>query len=84
MRTDPGDGVLPVAQAAVAAADAAGTEVSGVELGGSRRGPRGRWAFLRLRRQQVTEDEDDAEPADARTVGGTVGPARAGDPDGSD
>jgi lysophospholipase L1-like esterase len=56
----PGDGVLPVAQAAVAAADTAGTEVAGVELGGSARGPRGRWAFLRLRRQQVPGDDESA------------------------
>jgi hypothetical protein len=60
----PGDGVLPVAQAAVAAADAAGTEVAGVELGGSSRGPRGRWAFLRLRRQQVAPDDGEVDDED--------------------
>jgi hypothetical protein len=74
----PGDGVLPVAQAAVAASDTAGTEVAGVELGGSTRGPRGRWAFLRLRRQQVVVDDvddgdDDDQPDEARTVAGSVG-----------
>jgi lysophospholipase L1-like esterase len=60
----PGDGVLPVAQAAVAAADAAGTEVDGVELGGSARGPRGRWAFLRLRRQQGADDTNRTDSTD--------------------
>ena len=69
----PGDGVLPVAQAAVAAADAAGTEVAGVELGGSARGPRGRWAFLRLRRQQVVDVDDSTDPDEARTVAHSVG-----------
>ena len=78
----PGDGVLPVAQAAVAAADAAGTEVAGVELGGSPRGPRGHWAFLRLRRQQVAEEDDGTEPDEARAVAGSAGPAHTavGDP----
>lgn len=46
-----GDGVLPVARAAVEAADRAGTEVSGAAVGGADRGPRGRWAQLRHRRQ---------------------------------
>jgi lysophospholipase L1-like esterase len=44
-----GEGVLPVAEAAVEAADEAGTEVAGVEVGGRERGPWGRWALLRRR-----------------------------------
>jgi lysophospholipase L1-like esterase len=43
------EGVLPLAQAAVEAADAAGTEVSGTALAGRDRGTLGRWAQLRYR-----------------------------------
>jgi lysophospholipase L1-like esterase len=44
-----GEGVLPLPQAAVEAADAAGTEVSATALGGRDRGTLGRWAQLRHR-----------------------------------
>jgi len=44
-----GEGVRPIALAAVEAADAAGTEVAGAQVGGRDRGPRGRWALLRHR-----------------------------------
>src|SRR5262245_59123165 len=44
-----GEGVLPVALAAVEAAEEAGTEVAGAEVAGRERGPRGRWALLRRR-----------------------------------
>jgi lysophospholipase L1-like esterase len=44
-----GEGVLPLAQAAVEAADAAGTEVSATALAGRDRGALGRWAQLRHR-----------------------------------
>lgn len=47
-----GGGVLPVALAAVEAAEAAGTEVAGAQVSGRDRGPRGRWAQL-LRRPPV-------------------------------
>ncbi len=47
-----GEGVGPIAVAAVAAADDPGTEVSAVEVGGRSRGPRGRWAVLLRRRQE--------------------------------
>jgi hypothetical protein len=43
------EGVLPLAQAAVEAADAAGTEVSGTAIAGRDRGTLGRWAQLRYR-----------------------------------
>jgi hypothetical protein len=49
---DRGEGVLPVALAAVEAADEAGTEVAGAQVGGRDRGPRGRWALLRHRPAQ--------------------------------
>jgi hypothetical protein len=44
-----GEGVLPVARAAVEAAEEAGTEVAAAQVGGHDRGPRGRWALLRRR-----------------------------------
>jgi lysophospholipase L1-like esterase len=42
-----------VAHAAVRAAQVPGTEVAGTEVAGAQRGPRGRWAVLRLRRGAV-------------------------------
>lgn len=77
----PGDGVLPVAQAAVAAADVAGTEVAGVELGGSTRGPRGRWAFLRMRRQQTSQDDETEDPDEATAAARSIGPVAGREPD---
>lgn len=47
-----GEGVAPVAEAAVAAADEPGTEVSATQVGGAERGPFGRWATLLRRRRQ--------------------------------
>ncbi|KAA1422752.1 SGNH/GDSL hydrolase family protein [Mumia zhuanghuii] len=43
--------VLPVSFAAAEAADIPGTEVSRTEVGGADRGPRGRWAALRVVRR---------------------------------
>ncbi|PJJ56834.1 lysophospholipase L1-like esterase [Mumia flava] len=43
--------VLPVSFAAAEAVDRAGTEVSRTEVAGSDRGPRGRWAAIRVRRR---------------------------------
>ena len=54
-----GEGVVPVAQAAVAAADEAGTEVAATRVAGSERGPRGRWAVL-LRRRTASAGADAA------------------------
>lgn len=48
-----GDGVLPVAVAAVEAAEESGTEVIATQVGGHDRGPRGRWAQLRHRRRSA-------------------------------
>ena len=59
-----GEGVRPIALAAVEAADEAGTEVAGAQVGGRDRGPRGRWALLRhrpgrsTREVQATAEED--------------------------
>jgi lysophospholipase L1-like esterase len=44
-----GEGVRPIALAAVEAAEEPGTEVAGAAVGGRERGPRGRWALLRHR-----------------------------------
>lgn len=46
-----GDTVVAVADAAVEAAAHAGTEVSSAQVAGADRGPRGRWAQLRHRRE---------------------------------
>ncbi|HZI96436.1 MAG TPA: SGNH/GDSL hydrolase family protein [Actinomycetales bacterium] len=51
-----GEGVVPVAQAAVAAADDPGTEVAASEVGGAQRGPFGRWAQVLRRRHQPLPD----------------------------
>jgi lysophospholipase L1-like esterase len=59
-----GEGVLPVALAAVEAVEAAGTEVAATQVAGRDGGPRGRWALLRHRRrrplpavEETAEDE---------------------------
>ncbi len=62
-----GEGVLPVAAAAVEAARTPGTELDGTELGGSRRGVRGLWVELRHRRRKPPT-EVEAPAADERTV----------------
>ncbi|MGZ4466179.1 MAG: SGNH/GDSL hydrolase family protein, partial [Nocardioides sp.] len=46
-----GEGVMPVAAAAVQAVRHPGTELGGTEVGGSRRGVRGLWVELRHRRR---------------------------------
>ncbi len=48
--------VLPVAEAAAAAADAAGTEVSGTSVAGQDRGARGRWVEVLRRPAAVIRD----------------------------
>jgi hypothetical protein len=49
-----GEGVLPVARAAVQAVEVPGTELDGTEVGGARRGVRGLWVELRHRRREAT------------------------------
>lgn len=62
-----GEGVLPVAKAAVRAVEEPGTELGGTEVAGSRRGVRGLWVELRHRRRATTaptapeNESDDAE-----------------------
>jgi len=66
-----GEGILPVALAAVEAVEAAGTEVAGTQVGGRDRGPRGRWALLRHRRREPLPDV--VESVEAGDVAGVVG-----------
>ncbi|HZY27030.1 MAG TPA: SGNH/GDSL hydrolase family protein [Jiangellaceae bacterium] len=63
-----GDDVLPVAVAAVAAAEQSGTEVAATKVGGHDRGPRGRWAQLRHRRRRPLP-EPEREDADIMPIG---------------
>ena len=51
-----GEGVLPVAAAAVEAVKTPGTELGGAEVGGARRGVRGLWVELRHRRRHPRSD----------------------------
>ena len=59
-----GEGVRPVAVAAVEASDTPGTEVAGATVGGADRGVRGRWALLRVRGRQPVPDVEAAEQAE--------------------
>ena len=59
-----GEAVLPIAKAAVAAAESAGTEVSAAQVAGRDRGPRGRWAQLRHRRRHPQADVERIESDD--------------------
>lgn len=52
-----GEGVLPVARAAVQAAQHPGTELGGTEVAGAERGVGGRWVTLMRRRWLRTEPE---------------------------
>ena len=58
------EGVLPIARAAVRAAKTPGTELDGTEVAGSRRGVRGRWVALRLRRQGPRTEPQAPEPTE--------------------
>jgi len=66
-----GEGVLPIATAAVQAVNNPGTELGGTEVAGVRRGVRGLWVELRHRRRhpetaaEVPEESDTADTADA-------------------
>jgi lysophospholipase L1-like esterase len=65
-----GEGVLPLAQAAVEAADAAGTEVSATALAGRDRGALGRWAQLRHRIRLFPAPEDPVAGEDREQTAG--------------
>lgn len=61
-----GEGVLPVAAAAVEAVKTPGTELGGAEVAGARRGVRGLWVELRHRRRHPQPDAEAPEPEDSR------------------
>ncbi len=56
-----GEAVLPIANAAVAAAESDGTEVAATQVAGRDRGPRGRWAQLRHRRRHPKAEVERVE-----------------------
>lgn len=58
-----GEGVLPIADAAIQAVKTPGTELDGTEVGGRRFGVRGLWVELRHRRRQQTAEAQ--APAEA-------------------
>ncbi|MFC5909024.1 SGNH/GDSL hydrolase family protein [Streptacidiphilus monticola] len=65
--------VLPVAQAAAAAARQAGTEVSGAEVQGAGSGPRGRWASLLQRRGRNLAERQLSTSDNSHGVGADLG-----------
>jgi lysophospholipase L1-like esterase len=60
-----GEGVLPVATAAVQAVATPGTELDGTEVAGQRRGVRGLWVELRHRRREPTTTTEAPVTAEA-------------------
>jgi len=73
-----GEGVMPIATAAVQAVNNPGTELGGTEVAGSRRGVRGLWVELRHRRRHP---QAPAEAPDAEDEGGDEGDDGRGDRD---
>ncbi len=59
-----GEGLRPVATAAVEAVRTPGTELDGVEVAGARRGVRGLWVELRHRRRHPETDSEAPEPTE--------------------
>jgi len=59
-----GEGVLPIADAAVQAVKTPGTELDGTEVAGRRLGVRGLWVELRHRRRQSTADAQAPDEAE--------------------
>ena len=60
-----GEGLRPVALAAIEAARTTGTELDGTEVGGSRRGVRGLWVELRHRRRRPSAESEAPEAEEA-------------------
>ncbi len=60
-----GEGLRPVAQAAIEAAATPGTELDGTEVAGSRRGVRGLWVELRHRRRHPAAEAEAPEAAES-------------------
>ena len=71
-----GEGVLPVATAAIQAVKTPGTELDGTEVAGARRGVRGLWVELRHRRRTpTTEGEAPTVGADGEQASPETAPA---------
>ncbi len=68
-----GEGVLPVAAAAVQAVKTPGTELGGTEVSGAQRGLRGRWVELRHRRRHPAPEVE--SPAESESAGNDAGPS---------
>ncbi|MGZ4436113.1 MAG: SGNH/GDSL hydrolase family protein [Oryzihumus sp.] len=62
-----GETVLPVSEAAVAAARMPGTEIDGTEVGGAQRGARGRWVQVRRRRRNPEPEVESPERSEPST-----------------
>lgn len=62
-----GEGVLPIARAAIEAVNNPGTELDGTEVGGHKRGLRGRWVELRRRRSRPQSGAEAPETSEAST-----------------
>ena len=71
-----GEGVMPVAAAAIEAVKTPGTELDSTEVGGARRGVRGLWVELRHRRRTPSaEGEAPAAQADGEPAAPETAPA---------
>jgi len=68
-----GEGILPVARAAVRAAKQPGTELEGTEVAGAELGGGGRWVTLMRRRRQNTTVEAPGSAPAAEVDGSQVG-----------
>lgn len=74
LETHRGEGVMPIARAALQAVREPGTELGGTEVGGNRAGVRGRWVELRRRRrrpQSEPQAPQSSEHAPDATTAGT-------------
>jgi len=65
-----GEGVLPIARAAIQAVKEPGTELDGTEVGGHKRGLRGRWVELRHRRRRPQSGAE--APSASETAGASL------------
>ncbi len=70
-----GEGVLPIATAAVQAVNRPGTELEGTEIAGARRGVRGLWVELRHRRSHPETPGEAPESESEGREAAAAGPA---------
>jgi lysophospholipase L1-like esterase len=72
-----GEGLRPIALAAIEAARTTGTELDGTEVAGSRRGVRGLWVELRHRRRHPRSDSEAPDVEESEDSGAEDAPTRA-------